>query len=80
MSLPSDRPESLASYFDGYVEQVSEFYLPIPQAYRTGVSQEFARLCQIAQQVMEFPLEPDLEPAPQFNPEGVANLGDDDRS
>lgn len=40
--------------------------LPLAEAHRPGVIQNFERICIIAQSVMEFPLPAEVEPAPVF--------------
>ncbi|MDY6939873.1 MAG: DUF4089 domain-containing protein [Cyanobacteriota bacterium] len=42
--------------------------LKIDSEYRSGVEDNFAKLTQIAQLVMEFPLDSSIEAAPKFEP------------
>jgi len=43
--------------------------LPLHPEHRAGVIENFARFLPIAQQVLEFPLPPTVEPAPTFDPQ-----------
>lgn len=42
--------------------------LEIDAEYRSGVEENFANLTEIAQRVMEFPLDSSIEIAPKFEP------------
>ena len=42
--------------------------LPIPDQYRQGVIDNYGRIVPLAQLVMEFPLLPEIEVAPTFQP------------
>ncbi|MGF1496476.1 MAG: DUF4089 domain-containing protein [Elainellaceae cyanobacterium] len=54
---------------DAYVDQISLLLdLPIAPEYRPGVIANLTTLAQVAEQVMAFPLPPDLEAAPTFDP------------
>ena len=51
------------------VEQVAALLdLPIAPAHKPGTIENFARLAEIAQLVMEFPLPAEVEAAPIFHP------------
>ncbi len=45
--------------------------LPIPPEYLSGTVANFARVATMAAQVLEFPLQPDIEPACIFSLEHV---------
>jgi hypothetical protein len=52
-----------------YVDQTARLLdLPIPEALRPGVVENFERIVAIAQPVLDFPLEDTDEPAPTFTP------------
>ncbi len=52
-----------------YVEQAAAVVgLPIPPEYHQSVVENFERIAAIAQLVMEFPLDDDVEIAPVFEP------------
>jgi len=52
-----------------YVEQAAAVVgLPIPPEYHQSVVENFERIAAIAQLVMEFPLDEDVEIAPVFEP------------
>ena len=42
--------------------------LPIPDEYRQGVIENYGRILPLAQLVMDFPLPPEIEVAPTFQP------------
>ena len=50
------------------VDQMAQLLqLPLHPDHRAGVIENFARFLPIAQQVLEFPLPPTVEPAPTFD-------------
>ena len=52
-----------------YVKLAAEAIgLPIPPEYLAGTLLNFERSAALAKQVMEFPLPPDIQPAPVFHP------------
>ena len=52
-----------------YVDRTSELInLPIKPEHRPGVVVNFERIAAIAQLVTEFPLPPEIEAAPVFQP------------
>ena len=52
-----------------YVDRTAELiYLPLDPEHRPGVVVNFERIAQIAQLVTEFPLPPEVEAAPVFEP------------
>lgn len=52
-----------------YVEQTAQLLgIKIPEEYQEGVVENMTQLSAIAQQVMEFPLPPNIEIAPVFKP------------
>ncbi len=52
-----------------YVDQTAKLLaLPISEALRPGVVENFERIVAIAQPVLDFPLEDTDEPAPTFSP------------
>lgn len=57
--------EELARYTDMAALVVG---LPLATAHRDGVIDNLARLLEFADQVMDFPLPEDIEPAPVFRP------------
>lgn len=62
---PSHFPSDLTQY----VDQMSQVLgLPIPDEYRQGVIENVARTAAIAQLVLDFPLPPEVEAAPIFQP------------
>ncbi|MCC3418447.1 MAG: DUF4089 domain-containing protein [Microcoleus sp. PH2017_29_MFU_D_A] len=52
-----------------YVDRTSELIdLPLKPEHRPGVVVNFERIVQIARLVTEFPLPPEIEAAPVFEP------------
>lgn len=50
-----------------YVKLAAELVgLPIPDEYRAGTLLNFERSAALAAQLMEFPLPPEVQPAPVF--------------
>jgi hypothetical protein len=64
------KPESAISLsIEQYVDQAAAVIgLPIPTEYRAEVIANFERTATIAQLVLEFPLTPQVEAAPTFQP------------
>ncbi|MDX2244996.1 MAG: DUF4089 domain-containing protein [Leptolyngbyaceae cyanobacterium bins.302] len=53
-----------------YVDQAATLIaLPIPADYHQSVVENFERITQVAQLVLEFPLPEETEIAPEFDPE-----------
>ncbi|MGG6297190.1 DUF4089 domain-containing protein [Leptolyngbya sp. AN02str] len=60
---------SMEPSMEQYVDQTAAVIgLPIPSEYRAEVIANFARTAAIAQLVLEFPLPPEVEAAPTFQP------------
>lgn len=54
---------------ESYIQTTAEIInLPLLPEHRPGVLANFEKLSQIAQLVLEFPLEKEIEPAPKFEP------------
>jgi hypothetical protein len=52
-----------------YVKLAAEAVgLPIPPEYLAGTVLNFQRSAALAKLLMEFPLPPDVEPAPEYRP------------
>jgi len=52
---------------EAYVKAAAEAIgLPIPAEYFAGTVANFERSAALAKQVMEFPLPPEIQPAPVF--------------
>ncbi|WP_442928009.1 DUF4089 domain-containing protein [Microcoleus sp. A2-D2] len=61
--------EGLMVNIEEYVDRTSEMInLPIKPEHRPGVVVNFERIAAIAQLVTEFPLPPEIEAAPVFQP------------
>jgi len=61
--------EGLMINIEEYVDRTSELInLPINPEHRPAVVVNFERIAEIAQLVTEFPLPPEIEAAPVFQP------------
>jgi len=58
-------PDQIEKYVDAAAAALD---LPVSPAHRPGVLENFARLAQLAALVNEFPLTPEDEPAPLWEP------------
>jgi hypothetical protein len=62
-------PDPVMADYAAYVDRTAEMLgITIAPNQRQGVIDNVMRTAAIAQLVMEFPLPPDLEAAPQFEP------------
>ena len=61
----SEKQEKFSPSIDDLAKIID---LEIESEYRSGVEENFAKLTEIAQLVMEFPLDPSIEIAPKFEP------------
>jgi hypothetical protein len=61
--------EGLMVNVEEYVDRTAELInLPLDPEYRQGVVVNFERIAEIARLVTEFPLPPEVEVAPVFEP------------
>ncbi|NEP80026.1 MAG: DUF4089 domain-containing protein [Okeania sp. SIO3C4] len=57
-----------------YVECTAELInLQLQPEYLPGVVENLERIAAVAQLVIDFPLPPEIEPAPKFDPEKLGN-------
>ena len=63
--IMSEKQENFSPSIDTLAEIID---LEIDSEYRSGVEENFANLTEIAQLVMEFPLDASIEIAPKFEP------------
>ena len=63
--MPNPDQDAIAEYVRAVSQQIA---LPIAAEYEPLVREDFARIAAIADFLMKFPLDQNVEPAPVFEP------------